>query len=126
MAHASLRSPQLVDPDENAHRFERALEATASISGRTRAPSAGSPIAAEFGHLGSPTEQPEPRAIALEGELASLDPRRKCPRCDQPSLVLITTLPHPEVGAGNIVQHDVRCGCGYLGSRLYDPSNFLR
>jgi hypothetical protein len=44
-------------------------------------------------------------------------------------LRVINTSAHPEFGFAGIETHEVRCDraeCGYAGSRLYDPSEFLR
>jgi hypothetical protein len=123
---ASLRPLPLVSPDEEARRFEAMVEAKAGTPQRERTPRIGFPTLAEFGRLLAAVEQLEHRLEALEAELVPLHRSRKCPRCHQLSLMLVTSRPHPEFGAAEIEQHDVRCDCGYRGSRLYDPSNFLR
>jgi hypothetical protein len=70
----------------------------------------------------------EKRVAALEAELAPPNRTRKCPRCQDFTLELVATGPHPEFGFAGIEQHEVRCGsptCGYRGTRLYDPNNYI-
>jgi hypothetical protein len=70
----------------------------------------------------------EKRVAALEAELASPHRTRRCPRCQDPTLEVIATGPHPEFGFAGIEQHEVHCSsarCGYRGSRLYDPNNYI-
>ena len=126
MVDASLRSLHVVDPDQEARHFSRVLDAIAGFPQSTRAPRTGSSDAAEFGGLIAPLNRLEQKVAVLHAELVPLHRSRKCPRCDQLSLVLVTTRPHPDVSAEYIELHDVRCGCCYRGSRLYDPGNLLR
>jgi hypothetical protein len=70
----------------------------------------------------------EQRVAVLEAELAPPHRSRKCPRCQGLTLELVATGPHPEFGFAGIEQHEVRCGsptCGYRGTRLYDPNNYI-
>jgi hypothetical protein len=70
----------------------------------------------------------EKRVAALEVDLAPAHHTRKCPRCQDLTLEVITTGPHPEFGFAGIEQHEVHCSstrCGYRGSRLYDPNNYI-
>jgi hypothetical protein len=121
----SLRPLHLVTSDEELRRFEGMVDAMAGMPQREPTPRIGSPTLAEFDRLLAAVERLEHRVEALEAELVPPHRSRKCPRCHRLSLVLVTSRPHPEFGAANIEQHDLRCDCGYRGSRLYDPSNFL-
>jgi hypothetical protein len=122
---ASLRPLPLVSSDEEARRFEAMVDAMAGMPQREPTPRVGFPTLAEFGRLLAAVERLEHRVETLEAELVPPHRSRKCPRCHQLSLVLITSRPHPEFGAAGIEQHEVRCDCGYRASRLYDPSDFL-
>jgi hypothetical protein len=124
MADANFRSMRLVSPDEEARRFERMVEAMAGTPQRDASRTA-SPMLAEFGHLMEQVKRLEQRVEVLEAESVPSHRSCKCPRCHQLSLVVVRSRPHPEFGAEGIEQHDVRCDCGYQGSRLYDPSGFL-
>ena len=96
----------VVEADEEARRFHTMLEALAGDGGRVSA------------------SQPASHGVeALEAESVPLHRSRKCSCCHR--LSLVTTRPHPELGHEGIEQHDVRCGSGYQGSRLYDPGDFL-
>jgi hypothetical protein len=70
----------------------------------------------------------EKRVRALEAALESVDRTRRCPCCQDLTLEVIATGLHPEFGFAGIEQHEVRCGsptCGYRGTRLYDPNNYI-
>ena len=68
------------------------------------------------------------RLIAIESRLR-LSVHDMCPQCRSGRLRVIETAPHPEFGFAGIETHQVRCDraeCGYAGSRLFDPNEFLR
>jgi hypothetical protein len=118
----SLRPLHLVSPDEELHRFEGMVEAMAGTPRHEPTPRIGFPTLAEFGRLLAAVERLEQRVEVLEAELVPLHRSRKCPRCHQLSLVLVTSRRHPEFDAADIEQHDVRCGCGSRGSRHTTPA----
>lgn len=71
----------------------------------------------------------------LREQLAAIESRLRlstqdmCPQCRSGRLLVIETRPHPEFSFAGIEAHQVRCDraeCGYAGTRLYDPSEFLR
>jgi hypothetical protein len=71
----------------------------------------------------------------LDGRLAAVESRLRlsaqdtCPQCRGGRLRVVDTSPHPEFGFAGIETHEVRCDraeCGYAGTRLYDPNEFLR
>jgi hypothetical protein len=66
--------------------------------------------------------------VAVESRLR-LSVHDMCPQCRRGRLRVIETAPHPEFGFAGIETHQVRCDraeCGYAGTRLYDPNEFLR
>jgi hypothetical protein len=126
MVDASLRPLPLVSPDEEERRFERMVEAMAGMPQHERAPRTASPKTDEVDRLVALVKRLEERLEVLEAELVPVHRSRKCPRCHRLSLEVVRSRPHPEFGAADIEQHDVRCDCGYRGSRLYDPCGFLR
>jgi hypothetical protein len=66
--------------------------------------------------------------VAVESRLR-LSAHDMCPQCRSGRLRVIDTAPHPEFGFAGIETHEVRCDraeCGYAGTRLYDPNEFLR
>jgi hypothetical protein len=68
------------------------------------------------------------RLAAIESRLR-LSAHDMCPQCRSGRLRVIETAPHPEFGFAGIETHQVRCDrpeCGYAGTRLYDPNEFLR
>ena len=68
------------------------------------------------------------RLAAIEARLR-LSVHDMCPQCRSGRLRVIDTSPHPEFGFAGIETHQVRCDraeCGYAGTRLYDPKEFLR
>jgi hypothetical protein len=68
------------------------------------------------------------RLIAIESRLR-LSVHDMCPQCRSGRLRVIGTAPHPEFGFAGIETHQVRCDraeCGYAGTRLFDPNEFLR
>jgi hypothetical protein len=117
---------KLIDVDENTRLFDAVLEAMVGVPRHTRAPWTTPPVVAEFGRLVALVMRLEQKVEALEAELVPLHRSRKCPCCHQLTLVVIASRPHPEFGAEGIEQLDIRCGCGYQASRLYDPRDFLR
>jgi hypothetical protein len=77
----------------------------------------------------------EDRIELLHEQLAAVESRLRlsvhdmCPQCRRGRLRVIETAPHPEFGFAGIETHQVRCDraeCGYAGTRLYDPNEFLR
>jgi hypothetical protein len=77
----------------------------------------------------------EDRIEMLHEQLAAVESRLRlsahdmCPQCRRGRLRVIDTAPHPEFGFAGIETHEVRCDraeCGYAGTRLYDPNEFLR
>lgn len=77
----------------------------------------------------------EDRIELLHERLAAIESRLRlsahdmCPQCRSGRLRVIDTSPHPEFGFAGIETHEVRCDraeCGYAGTRLYDPTEFLR
>jgi hypothetical protein len=77
----------------------------------------------------------EDRIEMLQERLAAIEARLRlsaqdmCPQCRRGRLRVIETSPHPEFGFAGIELHQVRCDraeCGYAGTRLYDPNEFLR
>ena len=126
MGDAGLKPLQIVDMDEEACRFGGLLETMAGVPRPVRALQATTPMVAEFGLLVALVKRLEQRVEALEAELVPAHRSRKCPCCRQLSLRAVVTRPHPALGAEGIELHDVRCSCGYRGSRLHDPRNFLR
>jgi hypothetical protein len=77
----------------------------------------------------------EDRIELLQEQLAAVESRLRlsvhdmCPQCRSGRLRVIETAPHPEFGFAGIETHQVRCDraeCGYAGTRLYDPNEFLR
>jgi hypothetical protein len=77
----------------------------------------------------------EDRIEILHERLAAIESRLRlsvhdmCPQCRSGRLRVINTAAHPEFGFAGIETHEVRCDraeCGYAGSRLHDPSEFLR
>ena len=77
----------------------------------------------------------EDRIEVLHEQLAAVESRLRlsahdmCPQCRSGRLRVIETAPHPEFGFAGIETHQVRCDraeCGYAGTRLYDPNEFLR
>ncbi len=77
----------------------------------------------------------EDRIERLHEQLAAVESRLRlsvhdmCPQCRRGRLRVIETAPHPEFGFAGIETHQVRCDraeCGYAGTRLYDPNEFLR
>ncbi len=117
---------KLIDVDENTRLFDAVLDTMAGVPTHTRAPQTTPRLVAEFGRLVALVMRLEQKVEALEAELVPLHRSRKCPRCHQLTLVIIAARSHPEFGAEGIEQHDLRCGCGYQTSRLYDPRDFLR
>jgi hypothetical protein len=68
------------------------------------------------------------RLAAIEARLR-LSAQDMCPQCRRGRLRVIETSAHPEFGFAGIELHQVRCDrgeCGYAGTRLYDPNEFLR
>lgn len=68
------------------------------------------------------------RLLAIESRLR-LSVHDMCPQCRNGRLRVIDTAPHPEFGFAGIETHQVRCDrpeCGYAGTRLFDPNEFLR
>jgi hypothetical protein len=68
------------------------------------------------------------RLVAIEARLR-LSVHDMCPQCRSGRLRVIDTAPHPEFGFAGIETHQVRCDraeCGYAGTRLFDPNEFLR
>jgi hypothetical protein len=117
---------QLINADENVRRFDALLETIGGVARSTKAPQARPPTASEFYRLVTLVMRLEQRMEALEAESVPLHRSRKCPCCHQLSLVVVASQPHPQFGTDGVEQHDVRCGCGYRGPRLYDPRDFLR
>jgi hypothetical protein len=82
-------------------------------------------------HIRSLEEQIEvlhERLSAIEARLR-LSVHDLCPQCRKGRLRVIETSPHPEFGFAGIETHQVSCDraeCGYAGTRLYDPNEFLR
>jgi hypothetical protein len=73
-------------------------------------------------------EMLQERLTAIEARLR-LSAQDMCPQCRRGRLRVIETSPHPEFGFAGIELHQVRCDraeCGYAGTRLYDPNEFLR
>ena len=77
----------------------------------------------------------EDRIEVLQERLTAIESRLRlsmhdmCPQCRSGRLRVIHTSPHPEFGFAGIETHQVRCDraeCGYVGTRLYDPKEFLR
>lgn len=77
----------------------------------------------------------EDRLEMLHEQMAAVESRLRlgaqdmCPQCRSGRLRVVQTAPHPEFGFAGIESHQVRCDrseCGYAGSRLYDPNEFLR
>jgi len=77
----------------------------------------------------------EDRVELLQERLAAIEARLRlsaqdmCPQCRRGRLRVIETSPHREFGFAGIETHQVRCDraeCGYAGTRLYDPNEFLR
>jgi hypothetical protein len=77
----------------------------------------------------------EDRVELLHERLAAIESRLRlsvhdmCPQCRGGRLRVVDTSPHPEFGFAGIETHEVRCDraeCGYAGTRLYDPNEFLR
>jgi hypothetical protein len=77
----------------------------------------------------------EDRIELLQERLAAIEARLRlsaqdmCPQCRRGRLRVIETSAHPEFGFAGIELHQVRCDraeCGYAGTRLYDPNEFLR
>jgi hypothetical protein len=101
------------------------LEALAGVGERRSAPQPASLLVAEFGRLVSLVEQLKHRVEALEAELVPQHRSRKCPCCHRLSLAVVATGQHPELGHEGIEQHEVRCGRGCQGARLYDPRDYL-
>lgn len=126
MGDASLRPVQLVDADENARRFDAMVQTMAGVPTVVSVPLPVFAVVAEIARLAGLLERLQERMEALESELVPPHRSRKCPCCHRLSLAVVETRPHPEFGPEGIEQHDVRCGCGYRGSRLYDPRDFLR
>ena len=114
-----------VEADEEARRFHTMLEALADVAERAGASQPASLLVAEFGRLVALVEQLKHRVEALEAESVPQHRSRKCPCCHRLSLAVVATRRHPELGHAGIEQHDVRCSCGYQGSRLYDPRDYL-
>ena len=123
---------------EGARRLAEMLELMAggqrtTAHGCVRGPPAASSRAARevvsLAHqLVTTLERLEQRVARLEAELAP-HRSRKCPRCGGLTLEVAATAPHPEFGFAGVEQHEVRCGaagCGYSGTRLYDPRDYLR
>jgi hypothetical protein len=117
---------RLINPEEDARRFDALLETMASVTRRTKVPWPDPPTASAFYRLVALVMRLEQRMEALEAESVPPHRSRKCPCCHQLSLVVVASDPHPEFGTDGIEQHDVRCGCGYQATRLYDPRDFLR
>jgi hypothetical protein len=68
------------------------------------------------------------RLAAIESRLR-LSAQDMCPQCRSGRLRVTDTSLHPEFGFAGIETHRVRCDraeCGYAGTRLYDPNEFLR
>jgi hypothetical protein len=126
MSDGGLRPLQLVEADEDARRFDAVAGTMAGVPTPVRAPQPFVAIVAEVGRLAVLVERLGERLEALEVELVPPCRSRKCPSCRRLSLAVVATRPHPEFDSEGIEQHDVRCGCGYHGSRLYDPRDFLR
>jgi len=79
-------------------------------------------------HLEDRIEVLHERLAALESRLR-LTAHDMCPQCRSGRLRVIETAPHPEFGFAGIETHQVRCDraeCGYAGTRLFDPNEFLR
>ena len=73
-------------------------------------------------------ETMQERLAAIEARLR-LSAQDMCPQCRRGRLRVVETSPHPEFGFAGIETHQVRCDradCGYAGTRLYDPNEFLR
>lgn len=126
MDHARPQVLHLVGAEEEARRFEGLLECMQGIREHVDASQAVPLIVAEFGRLVALVEHLNQRVETLESELVPLHRARKCPCCHRLSLAVVATRPHPELGAEGIEQHEVRCSCGYQGSRLYDPQDYVR
>jgi hypothetical protein len=126
MVDASLRPLQFVDADEDARRFDAVVETMAGVPTLVSAPLPVFAVVAEVARLAALVEQLGERMEALAAEL--VPPHRSCKRpcCHRLSLAVVATRPHPEFETEGIEQHDVRSGCGYHASRLYDPRDFLR
>lgn len=68
------------------------------------------------------------RLAAVEARLR-LKVQDVCPQCRKGRLQVIQTAPHPDFEFAGIETHQVRCDraeCGYTGTRLYDPNEYLR
>jgi hypothetical protein len=128
MGDVSSQPLQLVRANEEARPLDAPLETGGGALRRVSAPQTAPPIAvAEFARLVALVERLEQKVQALEAELVPPNRSCKCPCCHRLSLAVVATRPHPVFGNEGIEQHDVHCRtCGYKGSRLYDPSNFLR
>ena len=73
-------------------------------------------------------ETVQERLAAIEARLR-LSAQDMCPQCRHGRLRVVETSAHPEFGFAGIETHQVRCDradCGYAGTRLYDPNEFLR
>ena len=125
MNNISLQPLPLADADEDARRSNAVVDPRAGVPRRVSSPHPAA-SALEAGPLVALVKRLEQRVEVLEAELVPLHRSRKCPCCHRLSLAVIASRPHPEFSAEGIEQHDVRCGCGYHASRLYDPRDFLR
>ena len=126
MADARVPHLQLVDAGEDTRQFMEWLNAMAGLPTRGSAPQSAALVVAAIVRLAALMQQLEQRIAAIEAELVPLHRSRKCPCCYQQSLKVVAAQPHPEFGVEGIEQHDVRCGCGYKASRLYDPRDYIR
>ena len=126
MADARLPHLQLVDASDDARQFSEFLDAMAGLPTRGSASRPAAIVVAAVGRLAALMQRLEQRIAAIEAELVPLHRSRKCPCCHQLSLTVVSAQRHPEFGIEGIEQHDVRCGCGYQASRLYDPRDYIR
>lgn len=126
MGDAKLQPLQLVDADEDGRRFDAVVETMAGVPTAVSVPLPVFAVVAEIARVAGLLERLGERLEALESELVPPHRSRKYPCCHRLSLAVVETRPHPEFGTEGIEQHDIRCGCGYQASRLYDPRDFLR
>jgi hypothetical protein len=126
MADARVPHLQLVDARDDTRQFAELLNAMAGLPTRGSAPRPNALVVAAVTRLAGLMQQLEQRIAAIEAELVPLHRSRKCPCCHQLSLTVVSAQRHPEFGIEGIEQHDVRCGCGYQASRLYDPRDYIR
>jgi hypothetical protein len=126
MGDGSLRPVQLVDADEDSRRFDAVAQTVAGVPPPARAPQPAFATLAEVARLAVLVERMGERLEALEAELVPSGRSWKCSSCRRLSLAVVAGRPHPEFDCAGIEQHDVRCGCGYHPSRLYDSRDFLR